>query len=711
MRSLFLLMLTAGLVPAPAADPVFPYGGVYFRKSNPPEQDWARDHKIAAQTGMNAFRHWFIWPAIEVAPDRYDWRDYDRMMDLAAENGIKVMIAEITKAAPEWMFDDYPHALFRASDGSVAASGVGPSSGVGGFPGLCLDNEDVRARAEKFLTTLVERYRNHPALMGYDLWNENLYEGGPPQRMNCYCEATQEKFRQWLKAKYGTLEALGRAWYRYSYPDWRYVHPPKDLSGNAQSMDWLEFRIDDAFRLLRWRAELFRKLDPKHTIAAHGEAGTLETLPSRATNEWRSAQEVDVWGMTFVASVKGNEPWKQFSAIDLVRAGARGKPFWHAEAEAGPQWLNPQEIGRPREDGRIPDEQDVRVWNLISCAGGATGIFYPRVRPLLDGPNFGAFGAFAMDGSVTPRAEMAGRVARWANGNADLWKSRPVKGDIGIVFVPESELFDYAQQRTTAHYLESSHGAYQAFFDSNIQADWVHIDDIGEYKAVYLPYPLMLKPETAKKLIGYVEQGGSLISEGLPAYFGDRGRIGTVQPNYGLDRLFGARETYVEFTPDLLEGLKLRVRGTEIYGHNYLQEYALEGGTVAGTYENGHTAAVENRFGKGKTLLIGTYPGSGYYHHHSPTAKAFFAGLLEWAGLQQQVRVNVAEVKARLHMGAGGTNLWVVNPTREARDVTVTLPRAVENGQDLWIGAPVIVHGKELQVHISGRDAAVIRLR
>ena len=142
-------MLTAGLVPAPAADPVFPYGGVYFRKSNPPEQDWARDHKVAAQTGMNAFRHWFIWPAIEVAPDRYDWRDYDRMMDLAAENGLKVMIAEITKAAPDWMFDDYPHALFRSSDGGVALSGVGPSSGVGGFPGLCLDNEDVRAARRK----------------------------------------------------------------------------------------------------------------------------------------------------------------------------------------------------------------------------------------------------------------------------------------------------------------------------------------------------------------------------------------------------------------------------------------------------------------------------------------------------------------------------------------------------------------------------------
>ncbi len=51
-----------------AADPIFPYGAVYFRKSNPPEQDWERDHKTAAQIGMNTFRHWFMWSAIEVAP-------------------------------------------------------------------------------------------------------------------------------------------------------------------------------------------------------------------------------------------------------------------------------------------------------------------------------------------------------------------------------------------------------------------------------------------------------------------------------------------------------------------------------------------------------------------------------------------------------------------------------------------------------------------
>ena len=97
----------------------------------------------------------------------------------------------------------------RASDGSVLNSSIGGSSATGGFPGLCLDNPEVRAAAEKFLTALVEHYRNHPALLGYDLWNENTYNGGSPTKMYCYCDATKRKLREWLRARYETPQALG----------------------------------------------------------------------------------------------------------------------------------------------------------------------------------------------------------------------------------------------------------------------------------------------------------------------------------------------------------------------------------------------------------------------------------------------------------------------------------------------------------------------
>jgi beta-galactosidase len=696
------------------APPTFPYGAVYFRKSNPPEEEWARDHQAAARIGMNTFRHWFMWSAIEVAPGKYDWRDYDRMMDLAAQNGIKVVIAELITAAPEWMFHRYPSARYLASDGSVRNSSIGGSSATGGFPGLCLDNPEVRVAAETFLIALVEHYRHHPALLAYDLWNENTYAGGSPRSMYCYCDATKRRLREWLRKKYGSVEETARAWHRYSYSSWDDVEPPHDFEGYSDSLDWLQFRIDDAFELFRWRTALFRSHDPNHLVTAHGVAGTLESLPSSAHDEWRSAAEVDTWGFTFVASRKGDEPWKQFQAVDLVRGGSRGKPFWHAEAEGGPLWMQPQVIHRPRNDGRIPDANDVRLWNLVSCAGGASGILYPRWRPLLDGPLFGAFGPFAMDGSATPRAEMAGTFARWANSHPEVWKSHPVRGDIGLVFVPESELFNYVQQGDTNFYAQSIRGAYQAFFDSNIQADFVALDDIAQYKIIYLPYPVMLSKETVAKLRAYVEAGGTLISEGLPAYFGDHGHAGKEQPNYGLDQVFGARESYVEFTPDLLDNLSLEVNGQHIEGRYFLQEFRTVGGRPAGRYLSGEVAAVANHFGKGNTLLVGTFPGAGYYLHHSPGAKAFFVNLLSSASLHPLIHNDNPATQARLHRGPGGTYLWITNPTRLSEVARVSVDDSSVSfisAEEIWGSHQPVVRGRQVTVTIPPRDGAVIALR
>ena len=105
MRRIICVLLLLAVTPDFTAGqaPVFPYGAVYFRKSNPPREDWETDYKTAAALGINVMRHWFMWAVIEVAPGKYDWSDYDHQMELAAENGIKVIIGEISNTAPEWM--------------------------------------------------------------------------------------------------------------------------------------------------------------------------------------------------------------------------------------------------------------------------------------------------------------------------------------------------------------------------------------------------------------------------------------------------------------------------------------------------------------------------------------------------------------------------------------------------------------------------------
>ena len=56
----------------------------------------------------------------------------------------------------------------------------------------------------------------HPAVLGWHISNE--YGG------ECHCHLCQARFRDWLKARYKTLDALNHAWWStfwsHTYTDW-----------------------------------------------------------------------------------------------------------------------------------------------------------------------------------------------------------------------------------------------------------------------------------------------------------------------------------------------------------------------------------------------------------------------------------------------------------------------------------------------------------
>ena len=134
---------------------------------------------------------------------------------------------------------------------------------------------------------------------------------------------------------------------------------------------------------------------------------------------------------------------------------------------------------------------------------------------------------------------------------------------MGWYSFPKSELFNYVQQGDTDFILNPSAEPIRLSSIPVFNRTLSPSTTSGEYKIIYLPYPVMLKQETAAKLRKFVEQGGTLVSEGLPGYFGDHGHVGTVQPNYGLDEVFGAREIYVEFAPDISDDLMFEVKGSQ----------------------------------------------------------------------------------------------------------------------------------------------------
>ena len=666
--------------------PQVPFGAVYFRKSNPPREDWERDYAVAAEDGLNVFRHWFMWSAIEVAPGVYDWDDYDRQLELAAKHGIRTIIAELTHTVPEWAYRKWPDARQRRADGSVLPLVMGVSAATGGFANngtgpLTLNAPEVKAAAGRFLTAMAERYRGHPGLWGYDVWNECNYEPSVD-----FSDHGRAAFREWLKAKYGDLKELGRVWHRYSYAEWDDVDPPREVKPYPQGLDWLEFKRANAAELMQYRIDTIRAVDPDCLIAAHGVAGAVTDMAARGCDDWCWADKVEVYGYTWIQGRKGAQPWRNFFAGDLIRGASRGKPFWHAERQGGPLWMQPQVVGRDKEDGRVAEPEDIRLWSLSSFAAGVRGMLNLRFRPLLDGPLFGAFGSYAMDGGRTPRSDIASRLAKFLNApeQAALMAAKPVRGDIGLLMPPEVQDWDYMLSHEGGFdtYSAAMRGAYRGFFDQNAQADWVRPGEIDGYGTLYFPYPIMFGADLARRLSDWVAAGGMLICEACPGYFGENGRVGTSQPNHGLDKLFGAVEDEVEFMPDIADRIRLDVFGQQVRGGGYLQSYRAEAGRVLGRFADGRDAVVENSHGKGRVLLVGTHVSVGY--HRDAKAAGYFRGCLDWAGVAPRVQPGNAAVQARLHEGEGRF-LWIVNPTREPQSGRVAVDGAAPfTGKVLW---------------------------
>jgi hypothetical protein len=103
---------------------------------------------------------------------------------------------------------------------------------------------------------------------------------------------------------------------------------------------------------------------------------------------------------------------------------------------------------------------------------------------------------------------------------------------------------------------------------------------------------------------------------------------------------------------------------------------------------------------------VGSHPGIAYFNQNSTGNLGYFADVLEWAGKTQQVSLSNPALQARLHQGADGKVLWVLNSTREAQTVKVSLGASPASfGAGYWIGRGASVSGDSLTV--PPRDAVV----
>ncbi|HTS71592.1 MAG TPA: beta-galactosidase [Terriglobia bacterium] len=702
----------------------FLYGSQFYRPPSPPR---ARRREmiqtIAQEYKFNIVRIWPNWDYVNPEPDKWLFDEVEEVMSYCDEFGLQVLCGLNFELAPWWLEQKFPGARFVDAKGQPLSLVGSPNNVTGGWPGLCFDWEPVREAGAEYIRQLVKVVSVHKSLFGYDCWNEPHIEPAwarniwaqPQELLFCYCEKTLAAFRDWLKEKYGTLDALNRAWTR-RYPNWEAVAPPTYLGTYADWLDWRRFIMVRSTREMQFRVETARAADPVHVMESHAaHHPPVDGCVTSGTNAFRLAEVLDAWGMSLFPRWQFPDIYHGAAKYEITRSNAAGKPFYLTELQAGHGneglWRSPKM--RPR---------DIRVYNWLAVALGAKGVIYWNYLAEATGREATGYGLVTRNGAATERSREAAKNHAVIQAHWDIIRDFHPRAEVALLTDLDNALLTYAAQGDEEPSTSSFLGYYKALWNLDLWVDFVEPArlDQSSYKVVIAPWHLIGKRETCDRLRGFVEDGGTLILETGFGLYDDDFYFNPTVPPFGLDEVFGYREgeafwlknekapadvpasDRVYYEPGIAFTAPLSTRVT---GKTYLTPIETTSAKPIATFE-GMTVAATKKVGKGQVYYFGTNLGASINAGGNGGIELLRAIITRAV----QPLVPGRKVRPRLIEGAASSLLVVFNDTSQDQTAALKLPPRYSKAADLLNGGDRPVVSNAVQITVPYQDALVLLL-
>ncbi len=651
----------------------------------------------------------------ETEPGVYDFTRTDDWMDAASEAGIQVVY----------------HLGHTPSDALLAAHGIPREA----YEGAILAEPEMQVLMEACIGPEIARYRGHPALDHWHGFGEPNAGGKNLER-----EADRAGFAAWLRARYGTVEALDAAWNLYPVAGRPIVTSFEDACGLTEAAerrpgqtealvqggpfgkrlyganrDLLRYLTEKAIARTRAWVDLAHRLDPDHPFMV----GAHQLFANQPYFRWDVptwARTGDAFGTSIHLSwhfepVRGEVDRPVYLQARLTRDALK-EGLTSAFETTG---------GAAQYSGGYPNAMTAGLMRRLVCsylAAGNLALAFWTWNHRPGGWEAGEYGMTTWSGRLTPWAEVVGAAARGLEAHAEeLWEADPEtrvgvltswETDAILLQEPESHLLQdaptFAFTGTKMQGVRARIGAGRALVNHRVPFEYVTEAEVLEglceaYPVIYAPHCRALSDEVVARLAAYVAAGGRLVADVQFAMLRPTGKMPPVGDGTPAERLFGAFVDMIHHTRTAEMALD------DIPLDGFFGDLVVTEADVLARFADGRPAVTEHRVGRGAAVLVAFDPAWMCRAPGRDDLETWLAGLVAgdwepgWSASGAPLAVRLA--------APGADHVFLMNDGPEAVEV------AVEAADRRYASAVEVLSGETVdpaKVPLKGASAAWLRL-
>jgi len=574
------------------------FGAAYYPEYLP-GRPVAEDMRLMREAGFNLIRvaesTWSTW---EPRDGEFDFSILRDTLEAAQAFGLSVIVGTPTYAIPPWLARKYPDILSETHSGPCR---YGPRQNFD------LTHPGYRCHAERIIRKLMETVQPYDCVVGFQLDNETKpYDTCSPRAQALFCD--------WLKEKYGTVEALneamGLAYWSNSLGSWDDLPDVRGTINASLGGEYQAFQRNLVTQFLLWQRSIVDEYRRPGQFVTHN-----------FDYEWRNASfglqpEVDQFQAAQAVTVAGCDIYhkteSQLTGTDIAFCGAvaRGlKKDNYLVLETQAQW----------NFGWLSYPGQLRLQAFSHLANGADCVEYWHWHSIHNG--FESYWKGVLSHDMTPGAtyrEIASigrdfqRLAphllhlKKENKVAVMVSSRAQTGFQWFPACPPGE----APERSYSDYLR---WLCDSLYRLNVEYDIISDDarDFSQYSLLVLPCLYAASDGLLSAVQEYVRNGGNLLATFRTGFADQALKIHQERQPYGLTECLGIH--YDRFTKP--QEVELSAKGFQfsetISAMDWMELLELDGAETLCEYRHpvwgGIPAITLNRFGEGQAAYLGCY--------------------------------------------------------------------------------------------------------